>query len=179
MLCAALHSPAERQQRFLKLWTLKEAYLKAVGRGISGSPGLAGFTVDPRPARRTSVTHDSVANSAWPMTSSVHAAHTAALAQPDEGLRVARAAEHLLQEEVHFVPPEGVSADEWRFALMQPTAQHVAAVCVRVHDRTEQCQAGRMLNICARETLPLMWDRELETSIGGGSPRGMMISSKL
>ncbi len=30
----------------MQLWTLKEAYVKALGRGISASPGLKGFSID-------------------------------------------------------------------------------------------------------------------------------------
>ncbi|CAK0738564.1 hypothetical protein CVIRNUC_001061 [Coccomyxa viridis] len=36
---------AERARRFVRLWTLKEAYVKAVGRGIGARPGLQGFAV--------------------------------------------------------------------------------------------------------------------------------------
>eukprot|EP00891_Asterochloris_glomerata_P005347 jgi/Astpho2/5347/Aster-x1290 len=36
----------ERAKRFVQLWTLKEAYVKALGRGISASPGLKGFSID-------------------------------------------------------------------------------------------------------------------------------------
>lgn len=32
-------------RRFMELWTLKEAYVKALGRGISAPPGLKGFSV--------------------------------------------------------------------------------------------------------------------------------------
>jgi 4'-phosphopantetheinyl transferase len=43
---AGLHAlpPEEQPQRFLELWTLKEAYLKAIGTGISG--GLGSMTFD-------------------------------------------------------------------------------------------------------------------------------------
>ena len=38
--------PAEEQaRRFVELWTLKEACVKATGRGIGGPPGLRGFSV--------------------------------------------------------------------------------------------------------------------------------------
>ena len=35
----------ERARGFVRLWTLKEAYVKAVGRGIGARPGLQGFSV--------------------------------------------------------------------------------------------------------------------------------------
>ena len=34
----------DRNALFLKLWTLKEAYVKAVGRGIGAPPGLKSFS---------------------------------------------------------------------------------------------------------------------------------------
>lgn len=39
-----IEDPEERAALFIKLWTLKEAYVKAVGRGIAASPGLRGFS---------------------------------------------------------------------------------------------------------------------------------------
>ncbi|KAL0047635.1 hypothetical protein WJX82_008143 [Trebouxia sp. C0006] len=41
----AIHSTEGRARRFVQLWTLKEAYVKAVGQGISAPPGLKGFSV--------------------------------------------------------------------------------------------------------------------------------------
>ncbi len=35
----------ERARHFVQLWTLKEAYVKAVGRGIGARPGLRAFSV--------------------------------------------------------------------------------------------------------------------------------------
>ena len=42
-------APGQRERRFLELWTLKEAYLKALGVGLARSPRSASFaakTVD-------------------------------------------------------------------------------------------------------------------------------------
>ena len=36
---------SERARHFVRLWTLKEAYVKAVGRGIGARPGLSAFSV--------------------------------------------------------------------------------------------------------------------------------------
>ena len=36
---------SERALQFVRLWTLKEAYVKAVGRGIGARPGLKAFSV--------------------------------------------------------------------------------------------------------------------------------------
>lgn len=40
----ALLTDEEKAAYFIRLWTLKEAYVKAVGRGISAAPGLKGFS---------------------------------------------------------------------------------------------------------------------------------------
>ena len=160
MTCAALSDPLERQRRFLKLWTLKEAYVKAVGRGISGYPGLAGFTVDPRPRKSAmGVSPDTAADKPTGRTD-----HARAPMPP---------------EEVSFVPPEGESAGEWRFELMQPTPQHVAAVCVRSQDQTERCKPERTVHIISREVLPLVWDQALEQGTDLAAVDRMMPMSKL
>lgn len=39
----------EQASVFIKLWTLKESYVKAVGRGIGAPPGLGAFSFDLRP----------------------------------------------------------------------------------------------------------------------------------
>ena len=45
---AWLHECAEgeRQVRFVELWTLKEAYVKAIGTGLSQPLNSFGFTID-------------------------------------------------------------------------------------------------------------------------------------
>lgn len=37
---AGITDEAEQQRHFLRLWTLKEAYIKAHGRGVHSHPGL-------------------------------------------------------------------------------------------------------------------------------------------
>ena len=44
-MSAAIKSAEGRAKRFVQLWTLKEAYVKAMGQGISAVPGLQGFSV--------------------------------------------------------------------------------------------------------------------------------------
>lgn len=43
---AGFGDQAERARLFMRLWTLKEAYVKATGRGISAAPGLKAFTFE-------------------------------------------------------------------------------------------------------------------------------------
>ena len=52
---AGMAAPSERAAHFVRLWTLKEAYVKAVGRGITAAPGLRGFTVSLQPGGRASL----------------------------------------------------------------------------------------------------------------------------
>ena len=40
----------ERARHFLRLWTLKEAYVKAVGHGIGAQTGLRAFSVVLKPS---------------------------------------------------------------------------------------------------------------------------------
>lgn len=42
---AAIEFEEARAKRFVELWTLKEAYVKAVGQGINAAPGLKGFSI--------------------------------------------------------------------------------------------------------------------------------------
>jgi 4'-phosphopantetheinyl transferase len=46
---AVLGGPdAERAERFLRIWTLKEAVLKAMGTGIAGTLAAASIELEPR-----------------------------------------------------------------------------------------------------------------------------------
>ena len=45
LFSAGIKCHQERARRFVQLWTLKEAYVKAHGQGISAAPGLKGFSI--------------------------------------------------------------------------------------------------------------------------------------
>ena len=81
-----------RAEHFVKLWTLKEAYVKALGKGISAPPGLRGFSFT--------------------------------LAAPGAAVSAADGAA------IRFASAAGGDPSCWQFALLQPTAEHVAALCV-------------------------------------------------
>lgn len=40
---AGCELPQEQMRHFISIWTLKEAYVKAVGRGIMAAPGMTSF----------------------------------------------------------------------------------------------------------------------------------------
>lgn len=77
--------PAERERAFFRCWTRKEAYLKAVGDGLSAP--LNGFRVTLRPgepARVVHIAHDTYAAQAWTLDDLGPAAgYLAALAYRD------------------------------------------------------------------------------------------------
>nr|XP_027065333.1 uncharacterized protein LOC113691406 [Coffea arabica] len=50
---SAISDPQLQQQEFIKLWTLKEAYVKALGRGFSDAP-FKTFTIRIRSANKGS-----------------------------------------------------------------------------------------------------------------------------
>jgi 4'-phosphopantetheinyl transferase len=74
--------PAERLAGFFNCWTRKEAYLKALGIGLAGSP--TGFTVSlapGAPARLDHVADDPHAPQCWTLdTLDIDPEHVAALA---------------------------------------------------------------------------------------------------
>ena len=48
---AGCEGAEERARHFVRLWTLKEAYVKAIGRGIGARPGLNAFSLTLHPRR--------------------------------------------------------------------------------------------------------------------------------
>jgi len=77
--------PAERDRAFFRCWTRKEAYIKAIGDGLSAP--LDGFRVTLRPnepARLLHIAHDTDAAAAWTLDDlSPAAGYLAALAYRD------------------------------------------------------------------------------------------------
>lgn len=100
---AAIGSEEARAKRFVELWTLKEAYVKAVGQGISAAPGLKGFSIllqqpSALPAARIrQITAAPVADIAYSIS---------------------------FQSDVE-------TPDTWGFMLLSLSNQHTAAVCLQ------------------------------------------------
>ncbi len=67
----------ERARRFLELWTLKEAYVKARGLGVIALP-LASFVIDPAGPRLQAAADDDPAR--WHLTLRAHGDHLIAVA---------------------------------------------------------------------------------------------------
>lgn len=44
--CAGIPQPEEQAGHFIRIWTLKEAHVKAIGRGIMAAPGMQAFSID-------------------------------------------------------------------------------------------------------------------------------------
>lgn len=86
----------------MELWTLKEAYVKAVGRGISAAPGLKGFSVLLQPDagladRVQQMTATPVADTAYSIS---------------------------FQSDVE-------TTDTWGFILLRLSNEHTAALCLQ------------------------------------------------
>jgi len=108
--CAAIHSTEGRARRFVQLWTLKEAYVKAVGQGISAPPGLKGFSV-------LLQKDDDIA----PRSQQV-----SAITLADTAYRIS------------FHSDSHVNGTGWGFLLLSVSAVHTAALCVQMSEQTQR-----------------------------------------
>lgn len=91
-----------RAKRFVQLWTLKEAYVKAVGQGISAAPGLRGFSILLQP-------DSGLADRAQQLTAAPLA---------DTAYRIS-------------FQTNAETGDTWGFMLLSLTNEHTAAVCLQ------------------------------------------------
>ncbi len=106
---AAVHSAEGRARRFVQLWTLKEAYVKAVGQGISAPPGLKGFSVllhkdDDVACRSQQVPAARVADTAY---------------------------------RISFHSDSHVNGDDWGFLLLSVSDMHTAALCIQISEQRQ------------------------------------------
>ena len=98
----AIESKEGRAKRFVELWTLKEAYVKAVGQGISAAPGLKGFSVLLQP--------------------------DAGLADRVQQMTAAPIADAAYSISFHS---DVETEDTWGFMLLGLSSEHTAALCLQ------------------------------------------------
>lgn len=116
--------------RFMELWTLKEAYVKALGRGIAAPPGLRGFSVT---VEGSGVPAD------VPSDASTVLGSGGLAPLPSGGVRVLACSEGAAKAMgLGSVGPrvsleqhadDVVSASHVQMVLLQPDGQHVGALC--------------------------------------------------
>eukprot|EP00898_Chlorokybus_atmophyticus_P008728 jgi/Chlat1/8857/Chrsp91S08187 len=105
-----------RRQRFMQLWTLKEAYMKALGRGINAVT-LSGYGFDFCNAPVGECTP--------------HQPHISAPGGKSlDGIK-------LVLHDSTTAARHGAQPDSWRLLLLKPTPHHVCAVCVHASEAVE------------------------------------------
>ncbi len=126
-------------EAFNQLWTLKESYVKATGAGINAPPGLKGFSFTLQPALSNgSFIFQQEALSQEDMSGLNHRQAFADIANLQNS---SNKASGILQNKqdlrqpastIDFRLPGGPDQAESSscFALMAPTPNHVAALCV-------------------------------------------------
>ena len=103
-MSAAIKSAEGRAERFVQLWTLKEAYVKAMGQGISAVPGLQGFSV------LLCKDHD--------------------IEQRIQQITTARVADTAYR--ISFQTSCTQDQRDWGFLLLDLTDKHTAALCMQI-----------------------------------------------
>lgn len=117
---------------FNALWTAKEAFVKAAGRGISAPPGLRGFAIElPRGFLDPELSL-ALASAGW--------SHRAAIALHDDA---AGGVEPWGADSDPFDRPDGEF--EHTLLLSRPAHEHVASLCLR---------APKGAALCAPPTVP-------------------------
>lgn len=131
--------PERQRQKFVQLWTLKEAYVKALGRGISGAP-LKDFTI-----------------------------HLKNLSGIQEDLcQCGDAASHSLAQKITLEVSRNSDAitTNWQFLLFQPTDLHYASVCMEqnenhLHEEGRDGISCSGIKMRIWRTVPLVKDESL------------------
>jgi len=127
-LLAAEPDPRRRAALFMQLWTLKEAFVKAKGIGISAHPGLTGFSIGFEDPGFSSSSSSSSGGGGWgPASQHQQAAH---------GLPLAPHWRRITLQ--HHVP----DAHGYGLLLLQPTPRHVSALCVQLPQREGSAEAA-------------------------------------
>eukprot|EP00850_Spirogloea_muscicola_P009081 SM000050S17006 [mRNA] locus=s50:330254:334202:- [translate_table: standard] len=112
-------SKEERRLRFLQLWTLKEAYVKAIGMGIQAAP-LRDFTFDLRACPGVSLALQEVSG----------------FAASEE----AQAITLTFGDQERTLERHGAAPDAFECLLLQPTRDHYAAICLgQASPATREC----------------------------------------
>jgi 4'-phosphopantetheinyl transferase superfamily len=121
---AGLVDPLERAEYFVRLWTLKEAYVKAAGRGIAQPPGFSGFSVALSSSGRGQSAEACMATT----QSTPHA----------DGDWSASGRQALTPESLPHVPwridfqPPLQELGQWHLELFDIGGHHTAALCMQV-----------------------------------------------
>ncbi|CAM6086939.1 unnamed protein product [Calypogeia fissa] len=134
----------EQHQQFMRLWTLKEAYVKAVGKGISGVP-FKDFSFH---LKASPVAHE--------------------LLRKVTQLPVDPQAKSIILDLAGQALERERPASSWQFLLFQPGPAHVASICIedRLHDTAEEKMHYK---VQTWKTVPLISDQHLsEGAIGLG-----------
>lgn len=143
--------PNEQRCQFIQLWTLKEAYVKALGKGISKAP-LKEFTFTFNASSPTVLR-----NLKQAVTIPICAqARTISL----KVSALSRAVEN--------------SDDAWQFLLLQPSASHYASICTQILPSSTFEQGSLQLEgwsdhnnlrVQIWRTVPLVRDEALEGAV--------------
>ncbi|GLI61226.1 hypothetical protein VaNZ11_003521 [Volvox africanus] len=153
----SLSSVEERARHFMWLWTLKEAYVKARGTGISAPPGLRGFAIGfedmsiARVRELKTACGGTYSFATSPKTITLQHTIPSAGSSGDGAATPGGRA-------IDMVGVEGTSdggdcrfegaQTHFHFLLIQPTPRHVAALCVAVHPAAAAAAAAMPFPAC-------------------------------
>lgn len=155
---ACFEDPVEQHQRFMQLWTLKEAYVKALGTGIRETP-LKDFSFALTPsAKAQSCLERAVSCPVYPQAESITMEFSSLMASKNK---------------------PRIPANRWQFLLLQPSPLHIASVCTQIHPsdspEDEHLEGGsdKCFKLKMWRTVPLVGDRDLRegaVALGMSSP---------